>query len=478
MKTGMLLLWCLLLPMVWGQAVTPTPTGETGKSDEGLHVLAIGEAELAIEKISILPAYYLGKLTNKEKELLINFERLLQNDFSFYRKRFSVPSYEEMRAERDLEAGKLSPLFYSPNYQDWLQKKTDYLIQLRGQTFGRSLKIVSLMFDARQQKMVYKNESIIKIDDYRRVGHQVADDIYQQIVKTPSIFNSKIFFVSDRDKSNKRYMKELYMMDFDGYNPVRLTHHNGLVISPAISPDGQKVIYSFIEEQRKDINRNVDLYMLNLQTKKTEKISSKIGINSGAIFFPDGENIALTLSHTGAPQVYMMNLKTKVTKPIITSGGINVDPSVSLDGKIMTFLSDRPSKGPGGETIHRPMIYKMDPTEAEKDVQQLSFVGRFHATPRLSPDGKEVVFASWVDQRFDLYRIDINGSNIVRLTKDFGSNENPAFSNDGQFIIFSNQRVFSQKSASFQLLIMDREGEVLANVSQNLGNCFSPRWTN
>lgn len=440
-----------------------------GSDDEGMRILAVGEAEIAKEKISIVPSYLEGALNEKDKKLLIGFEKLLQNDFSFYRNRFEVPSYEELRTQREQEKGKISPLFYAPSYEDWRQKKTDYLVQLKGQAFGRYVKIMAVMYDIRQQKLGYKTEKVIIInnENYRAEGHKLADDLFQVIVKKPSIFTSKIFFVSDRDSTPRKQMKELYMVDFDGFNPVRLTRHEGIVISPEVSFDRHYVAYTLIEERNKQKVRNLDLYLLDVQTKRTEKVSSRKGINSGAAFLPDGESIALTLSFSGTAQIYVMNLKTKALRQLTTTGD-NVDPSISYDGKTLTFLSDRPGKA---------MIYKMDPSEKEKDVTRLSYVGKFHATPRIAPNGKDVVFASWVDKTFDLYRIDINGNNIIRLTKDFGNNENPSFSNDGEFIVFSNERVFSQKKASFQLMIMDRDGEILGNISQDLGNCFAPRWS-
>jgi len=119
----------------------------------------------------------------------------------------------------------------------------------------------------------------------------------------------------------------------------------------------------------------------------------------------------------------------------------------------------------------------MIPTSEENSVKRISYVGKYNATPRFSPDGKEIVFSSWMDERFDLYKVNSDGSALGRLTKDFGSNEDPDYSKDGQFIIFTNQRVISRKEAVQNLYIMDIEGKILGALTQNFGKCISPRWS-
>jgi TolB protein len=209
--------------------------------------------------------------------------------------------------------------------------------------------------------------------------------------------------------------------------------------------------------------------MYDLRTKTISTVSAKPGINSGAIFAARGNSIYLTLSAGGNADIFEMDLGSGTTRKVTTHYGDDVDPSVTRDGNLMTFLSNRPG---------RAHIYTMDPTSTEKDVKRISFVGQFNATPRFSPDGKEIVFSSWVDNGFDLYRIDSTGNNLSRLTKNFGSNEEPVFSPDGEFIVFTSKRMISKVKAAQDVYIMNREGEIVGQLTQNFGRCFSPQWTN
>ena len=307
------------------------------------------------------------------------------------------------------------------------------------------------------------------------MGHQIANEIYKSVTGKDSIFNSKIVFISDRSSRTKDIEKELYLMDFDGRRVEKLTNFRSIVISPAVAPDNSKIMFSLIAS-KKEVSRervrtikNIDLKMYDLRTKRVSTISDRPGINSGAIFSSNGEMVYLTLSFSGNADVYELNMATGRMGKITSHYGDDVDPSITRDGSLMTFLSNRAG---------RAHIYTMDPSETEKNVKRISFVGQFNATPRFSPDGKEIVFTSWVDNGFDLYRISSDGNNLVRLTKDFASNEEPVFSPDGEFIVFTSKRVVSRNKALQDIYIMNREGELLGQLTQDFGRCFSPVWTN
>ena len=301
---------------------------------------------------------------------------------------------------------------------------------------------------------------------FRELAHQISNSIFEKIFKRPGIFRSKIYFISDKGRSKKGLQsKQLFVMDYDGENSRQLTFHDGYVFSPAVSSDNKFATYSVILNNSE--RKNVNLYLLNLETGKYQVISNFKGINSGAVFVPDSKEIILTLTHSGNAELYRMNLDSKQLVPLTRHFSSDVDPSISPDGKLLSFLSTRAGK---------PMIYTMDPSKTEYKVKRVSFVGEYNATPRFSPNGQEIIFSSWLDNRFDLFRLDRNGMNLVRLTKDHGSNEAPSYSPDGELVVFSSQRIVSASQDVKNLYIMTREGEILKKVTTNLGKTESPSW--
>ena len=59
-----------------------------------------------------------------------------------------------------------------------------------------------------------------------------------------------------------------------------------------------------------------------------------------------------------------------------------------------------------------------------------------HAEGTLSPDGKTIVFTSLRDGDLDIYTMNIDGSNLRRLTHTLGYDGGPAFSPDGKLIVY------------------------------------------
>lgn len=411
-------------------------------AQDSVTIVAVGDAEKDKDKIVFERIKNAGSKSRQLNKIL----SVIKQDFVFYKHLF------------DVQAKKNSETLYTVGFK-YLAKKLEVDVK------------------ALKDDKVILNESFeVLFNNERSFAHEVANQIYKSIKGVDSIFRTKILFASDRTGSRSDQKKELYIMDFDGSRKQRVTYENAMIISPVISQDNKTVLFTSIESKWKKSNngrvhkiQNPNLYSYDLLTRKKTLLSDKNGINSGAVFAEDGKNIYLTLSNGTNSDIYEMNLKTKSTRRITSNFSDDVDPHVNKDGTLMTFLSGRSGKA---------MIYTMDPRGREKDVKRISFVGRFNSAPRFSPDGKQIVFSSWVDNRFDVYKIDSNGQNLTRLTKNFGSNEEPWFSPDGQFIVFTSQRVLSRTKATQDVYIMNIEGEIVSKITNKYGKCYTPRWSN
>ncbi len=428
-------------------------TAHSQENESALTIVAIGEAEQEKELISFIGPKT-SSLGKSDQKLVVEAVKIFKEDFAFYQHLFKVDQKKY---------SKLSQI-----------SKPHYTVEMELSIIAKQPWLLATVSDKAKSAVLAKMRKKVLLNNIRSFSHDFSNEIYKAITGKESIFKTKIAFVSDRTSRRKDIRKELYIMDFDGARRQRVTFNNSLIISPAISPDGSHAVFSLVDTvYKKRIGggvakiKNLNLYQMDLRTKKMEKISSKDGINSGAIYNRSGDSIYLTLSLGKNADIYKMNLKTKALRRITSHFSADVDPSINANENLLTFLSGRPGKA---------MIYTLEPSGTEKSVKRISFVGDFNAAPRFNPAGTEIVFSSWVDKRFDIYRIDSNGTNLVRLTKNFGSNEEPWYSPDGEFIVFSSQRVISRKKAVQDLYIMNRDGEIIKKITTNYGKVFTPRW--
>jgi TolB protein len=424
-------------------------------AQDTLTVVAVGEAEAEKDLIGFVKPN-MSALNQSQSSKINDFLAVLKSDFDLYRSLFIL---EDGFSKNKTE----SKARYVNNFSIVIENKKFFLN--------------SSVEDTKLGSVLLEDKREFKFNDVRSFSHEISHAIYRSITGKESIFKTKMIFVSDRTSRKGELNKELYIMDFDGARKKRLTHYNSMVISPSLSPKNDKVLYTLIETQTKKASsgiglqrvKNLNLHMLNLKTKKSKILSALEGINSGAVFSKSGESIYLTLSNLKNADIFKIDLKTKKRRRITSHFSDDVDPHINSDETLLTFLSGRPG---------RAMIYTLDPTGKEKKVKRISFVGRFNAAPRFNPDGSEIVFSSWVDNRFDIYRIGSDGRNLVRLTKNFGSNEEPWYSPDGQFIVFTSQRVITRKKAVQDVYIMDRDGEIIRKITENYGKIYTPRWSN
>lgn len=413
-------------------------------------IVAVGQAGQVKDNI-LVTVESCGNSAQSSKNLQ-EIAEITRNDFSFYKSVLNVTLLTVDNGITSIaDLGKISKA--AVNY--WVQWKCS------------AASFVMVGHNIRESKEVFRKEWQNRIDTNRSLVHQYNDQVYQIFFSKPSIFNSKIVFSGAVEWGMRKSIKEIYMIDFDGHNLQKITNHRGLALSPAFSPDNKKIVYSLIDSTKRI--KNVALHEFDLLSRTSRVVSDKVGMNSGAVYASDGSGVYMTLSYRGNADIYFLDLKTGLERQVTRSFAEDVDASITRDGKSMAFLSNRAGQA---------NVYVLDPSGVDKDVRRISYVGKFNATPRFSPDGSEIIFSSWIDRGFDLFRLSVSGQSLVRLTKNFGSNEDPTYSLDGQFITFTSRQPSGKGTLDQKIYIMNRDGEILGALTQNFKICSSPRLSN
>ncbi|MFQ6082719.1 MAG: Tol-Pal system beta propeller repeat protein TolB [Candidatus Aminicenantia bacterium] len=333
-------------------------------------------------------------------------------------------------------------------FKDWESIQTNILIVGEvTESEGNKLIFNANVYDVQSARFIFGRRYRGEAKLARLIAHKMADEMMRTFGEKP-IFTSKIVFVSDRDGN-----QEIYMMDYDGHNQIRLTFNKDVDMLPSLSPDRIKVAYTSYRRG------NPDLFVFSIYEGKTIPLSTK-GINYAPSWSPDGKKIVFCTSRSGNTEIYVANRDGTNLHRLTFNKAIDTSPAWSPTGREIAFTSDR-----GGT----PQIYIMDAEGS--NVRKVSYGGTYHDSPSWSPDGDKIAYVSRVENRFDIYVLDLRTNQIIKITENNARNENPSWSPDGRHLVYS-----SNLSGTTQLYITDYDG-LNTRVLTSKGNNKMPDWS-
>ena len=255
-------------------------------------------------------------------------------------------------------------------------------------------------------------------DSWRRIGHMIADSIYERLTGEKGYFDSRIVFVDESGPKDKR-VKRLAMMDQDGKNLRLLTKGQSLVLTPRFSPNNQEITFTSYEKGQPRVIR------YNLATGRQEVVSDLAGMTFAPRFSPDGQRIVMSLQQGGNSNIYEMDLRTRQTVRLTATNALDTAPCYSPDGRQITFESDRD----GSQQIY---VMNADGTSQRRIS---SGEGASYSTPVWSPRGDLIAFTKRTSGSFLIGVIRPDGTGERVLTEGY-HNEGPTWAPNGRVIMF------------------------------------------
>ena len=195
-----------------------------------------------------------------------------------------------------------------------------------------------------------------------------------------------------------------------------------------------------------------DIYIMNIDGSDQKKLTNNRNTALWPRFSPDGSKI---IFQDG--QIYIINIDGS-NEVKITNAGENALPSWSPDMQKICFTSFRDG--------NHWQLYIMDIDGS--DIQQLTTEPIEHWTSTWSPDGSKIVFLAGVA---DIYVINSDGSNQVKLTQTNAYEWDPAWSSDGSKILFTSER-----DGNREIYIMNPDGSNQINLTNNNARDEYPAW--
>jgi len=335
------------------------------------------------------------------------------------------------------------------DFAPWKLAGTDLLVKTGYSQNGTTLTLECRLYDPARQQEVTAKRYTGSAKELRRMVHAFSDEIMRATTGEKGPFTGKIAFVSTRTGN-----KEIYLMDYDGYNVQAVTRNGSINLNPDFSPSGQEIIFTSYKKG------NPDLYRRELFTGAEARTSASRGINITGAWAPDGNRIALAMSKDGNSQIYVISKEGKQLARLTHSSAIDVSPAWSPNGAQIAFVSDR---------YGRPQVFIMNADGS--GVRRLTTSGAYNVSPRWSPKGDRIAYCRQMGNGFQIFIINPNGSGDTQITQE-GSNEHPRWSPDGRYLTFSSRR--GKREAVY---VMRADGTGQTMVSRGKGNDSHPVWS-
>ena len=224
------------------------------------------------------------------------------------------------------------------------------------------------------------------------------------------------------------------------------------------------------------IGTDGELYVMDRKGADQTRITFDDVVQFGAQFSPDGTQIAYHSRFPpvgpGLAQIFLMsaNGTTQLTgtEPLTDTGGGAQFADWTPDGKRIVFQTT-PLRN-GTFTYRDIFVINADGTGLTNLTHNSTYVD---ARPAWSPDGTRIAFQSNRDGNDEIYVMNADGSNPVRLTSDGHSNGVPDWSPDGR-IVFASDR-----DGNFEIWVMNADGTGLTQLTHTEGcvRNLDPAWS-
>jgi len=263
-----------------------------------------------------------------------------------------------------------------------------------------------------------------------------------------------VAFYSARDGNN-----EIYVMDWDGRRPLRLTYDAASDIDPDISPNGQAIVFTSAR------TGNNDIQVIGSSGGAADNLTNHAANDGWARWSPNGQHIAFHSNRDGNFEIYVMNADGTGQTRVTDYPGVDQYPDWSPDGKQLAFRRDLD-------------IYVLDLTDGQ--ARRLTDAPPLNQMPAWSPNGQQLVFMSSRAGYVSVFSMNADGTDQRNLTpKNPGDldadwiSRAPSWSTNGRQIYFMSSR--PSTGLDTEIFIMNADGSGATRLTQTIGVDGSPR---
>lgn len=252
----------------------------------------------------------------------------------------------------------------------------------------------------------------------------------------------RMIFQSEREPGNPFY--QMYLLELDSGKTTRLSPGQGKTTCGWIHPSGKKVMWSSTHLDPKSKDKAKEEYETRLKPVKSR----------------------YSWSYDENFDIFESDLSGKNLKRLTKEKGYDAEGSYSPDGKWIAFASNR-SGYVDKLSDEDARIFAQDPSYAMEiyimksdgtQVKRLTATKGYDGGPFFSADGKKITWRRFSPDgsKAEIYTMNVDGTDQKQITRLGSMSWAPFFHPSGDYLIFTSSVL---GYANFELFIVDSEGK-------------------